>query len=105
MNQRIFRLRKELGLSQREFAEKIGLKQNTVSRIEKEGSPVTENNLKLICATFRVREPWLRSGSGEMFLQPGERQRELKVLFTRLSPAGQDYLVGAARALLKMQEE
>ena len=31
MNTRIRKLRKELGLSQRELAEKIGLKQNAIS--------------------------------------------------------------------------
>lgn len=38
MNNRIRELRKALGLSQKEFAEKIGLKQNAISYMEKEGS-------------------------------------------------------------------
>ena len=46
MNKRIRELRKVLNLSQREFANKIGLKQNAISYMEKSGSTVTEQNIK-----------------------------------------------------------
>ena len=49
MNKRIRELRKVLNLSQREFANKIGLKQNAISYMEKSGSTVTEQNIKNIC--------------------------------------------------------
>lgn len=47
MNNRIRELRKTLNLSQREFAEKIGLKQNAISYMEKSRATVTEQNIKL----------------------------------------------------------
>ena len=69
MNNRIRELRKTLGLRQREFAERIGLKQNAISYMEKNGSTVTEQNIKSICSQFNVNEHWLRDGTGGMFIE------------------------------------
>ena len=75
MNNRIRELRKTLGLRQREFAERIGLKQNAISYMEKNGSTVTEQNIKSICSQFNVNEHWLRTGLGQMFLENEKKQR------------------------------
>lgn len=103
MNQRIRQLRKALDLSQREFAEKIGLKQNAISYMEKSGSTVTEQNIKAICSQFSVNENWLRTGSGKMFLENEKKQKEFFDIFDELSPALQDYLIKTARDLLDTQ--
>ena len=66
INQRIKTLRKEQGLNQREFGDKIGLGQAGVSRLEQEGIVVIDQNIRLICDTFHIREEWLRTGEGEM---------------------------------------
>lgn len=66
INQRIKTLRKEQGLNQREFGDKIGLGQAGVSRLEQEGTVVIDQNIRLICDTFHIREEWLRTGEGEM---------------------------------------
>ena len=100
MNDRIRELRKTLELSQREFAQKIGLKQNPISYMEKSGATVTEQNVKAICSQFSVSESWLRTGSGKMFLENEKKQREFFDIFDQLSPALQDYLIRTARDLL-----
>ena len=46
MNTRIRELRKTLNLNQKDFAQKIGLKQNAISYMEKSGATVTEQNIK-----------------------------------------------------------
>ena len=48
MNTRIRELRKTLNLNQKDFAQKIGLKQNAISYMEKSGATVTEQNIKTI---------------------------------------------------------
>ena len=68
-NTRIRKLRKALDLTQREFGERIGIKANTVTMIEK-GRGTSEQTVQAICREFRVSEAWLRTGEGEMFLPP-----------------------------------
>ncbi len=104
MNHRIRELRKALNLSQREFAEKIGLRQNAISYMEN-GSTVTEQNIKAICSQFSVSEAWLRTGSGKMFLENDKKQKEFFDIFNQLSPALQDYLIKTAKDLLEMQSK
>ena len=103
MNNRIRELRKTLGLRQREFAERIGLKQNAISYMEKSGSTVTEQNIKSICSQFNVNEHWLRTGLGQMFLENEKKQKEFFEIFDALLPDLQDYLIKTARDLLDTQ--
>ncbi len=74
MKDRLKQLRSELHLTQTAFAEKIGVKQNTVATYEmgrnEPGAPIIHS----ICSAFNVNEEWLRTGEGEMFqdLSQGE---------------------------------
>lgn len=65
INGRIKQLRKDQGLSQQEFGDRINLKQSAVSKMEQEGSSVIEQNIQLICSTFNVNEEWLRTGEAD----------------------------------------
>lgn len=103
MNNRIRELRKALDLNQKEFAEKIGLKQNTISYMESNGSKITEQNIKTICSQFSVNENWLRTGNGKMFIENEKKQKEFFDIFDELSPILQDYLIKTARNLLDTQ--
>ncbi|MEY8334911.1 helix-turn-helix transcriptional regulator [Lachnospiraceae bacterium 47-T17] len=103
MNKRIRELRKALNLSQKNFAEQIGLKQNAISYMEKIGATVTEQNIKTICSQFSVNEHWLRTGSGSMFLKNEKKQKEFFDIFNELSPYLQDYLIKTAIDLLNAQ--
>ena len=105
MNKRIRELRKVLNLSQREFANKIGLKQNAISYMEKSCSTVTEQNIKNICSQFSVNENWLRTGFGKMFLENEKKPKEFFDIFDELSPILQDYLIKTAKDLLDIQSK
>ena len=105
MNKRIRELRKTLGLSQKDFAGQIGLKQNAISYMEKDGSTVTEQNIKTICAQFSVNEDWLRTGSGAIFLEEDKKQKEFFDIFDGLYPPLQDYLIKTAKDLLETQKK
>ena len=67
MNERIKRLRKELKLTQQQFADKTKVKRNTVATYEMGRSVPSDSAIALICKTFHVNEDWLRNGNGEMF--------------------------------------
>jgi len=72
LNDRIRKLRKALDLTQKEFANRIGIKQNTVATYEIGRSEPIDAVIALICREFNVREEWLRAGIGEMFKETEE---------------------------------
>lgn len=67
MNNRLKSLRKELGLTQQEFADRIGIKRNAVTNYEVGRNAPADMVVSLICREFNVNEEWLRRGVGEMF--------------------------------------
>ena len=71
-------LRKELGLNQSDFGNKIGVKQGTVAGYESGARTPLDAVVSSICREFDVNEEWLRTGEGEMFEQMTEQQKLLK---------------------------
>lgn len=67
MKDRIKKLRKSLDLTQQEFANRIGVKRNTIATYEIGRNQPVDSIVSLICREFGVREEWLRTGEGEMF--------------------------------------
>lgn len=67
MNNRIKELRKQLRLTQQQFAERIGSVQNTITGYETGRRVPSGQVIALICREFGVNEAWLRTGEGEMF--------------------------------------
>lgn len=69
-NTRIKKLRKTLDLTQQEFADRLGMKQNTIATYEMGRSTPANPTVVAICREFHVNEEWLRTGNGEMFQPP-----------------------------------
>ena len=67
MNERIKALRKELGLTQQQFADLMIVKRNTVATYEMGRSIPIDSAIALICEKCNVNENWLRTGNGKMF--------------------------------------
>ena len=65
MEKRIKQLRKELGLTQQELADKIGIKRTTIATYESGRNTPIDAVISLICREFNVNEEWLREGSGD----------------------------------------
>ena len=59
INNRIGKLRLKLGLSGREFAEKLGVTRSTVNNWETGGYNVKADDIEKICNTFNVTADWL----------------------------------------------
>jgi transcriptional regulator with XRE-family HTH domain len=109
---RIRELRKKIGLSQKEFAERIGISDSALSRIEN-GEGLTAQNILLICTPSRlvpgktVSEGWLRTGEGEMFrAEAGEDRMETELLgvYRRLQDDNKAAVNEHAEYLLWKQE-
>lgn len=78
MNERLKKLRKTLDLTQQKFADRLGVKRNTVGQWECGINAITDQVVFSICREFDVNEEWLRTGEGEMFEQMTEQQKLLK---------------------------
>lgn len=103
MLQRILQIRKSLNLTQKDFSNKIGLKQSSYCDIEKGRCAITERTIIAICSKFNVNEDWLRNGSGEMFNFTDKRFKEFFDIYNNLSKPLQDFLFSTALELLKTQ--
>lgn len=69
MSNRIKEIRTSLGLSQQEFADRIGVKRGAIANYEIGRNEPIDAVITLICREFGVSEHWLRTGEGEMFVQ------------------------------------
>ncbi len=83
MNERIKKLRKALDLTQQKFADRIGVKQNTVAQYEMGRNVPIDSVIALICREFNVSEKWLRTGEGDMF-RPADRNTDIARLTKQL---------------------
>ena len=78
LGERIKKVRKELDLTQQKFADRVGVKQNTIALIESGKRNTSDQLLLSVCREFGVSETWLRTGAGEMFVpSPEESVDEL----------------------------
>ena len=102
MKDRLKQLRKKFGLTQKEFAAKVGVSQGRVGGWESGCDKPGDARLGIICYTFHVRREWLENGEGEMFVPeeaPKSQDDILReaalMLFRELSPRAQDALIAA----------
>ena len=105
MNTRIQQIRKTVGMTQDEFAEKIGLSKNFVWMIEKGERIPSERTIKDICRTFKVNYAWLVHGSGEMFEDDdGDAQAIIDAALNGQCQFARDTLVKLAKMDIKYWE-
>lgn len=104
MKDRIKKLRKELDLTQQAFADKIGMKQNTIAQYEMGRTTPSDAIIFSICREFDVNEEWLRTGKGEMFIELTEQEKIMK--YTGLLLKDEDSAVAnAIQALIVTYEQ
>lgn len=63
---RIKEVRKSQKLTQQKFAERLGLKQNTIATYEMGKTEPSDRTVSDICREFGISEEWLRYGTGQM---------------------------------------
>lgn len=89
MNERIKQIRREQGLTQAEFAERIGLKQNSIALIESGKRNISDQAVLSICREYGVNEEWLRTGDGDKFIPDSNDELEALAKKYDLSNADQ----------------
>lgn len=75
MKERIKELRKSFGITQQEFADKLGLKRNTIATYEIGKAVPSDRVVSDLCNKYNVNEEWLRTGEGEMFVALNRTQQ------------------------------
>lgn len=72
ISDRIFEKMKEHAMSQKEFSEKTGILQSTISEWKKKGTNPTSDKIMKICQVLQISPEWLLSG----IEKSGKRGRE-----------------------------
>ena len=119
LGERIKKARKALDLTQQAFADRLGMKQNTIATYEMNRTNPSDPAIKSICREFDINETWLRTGDGEMFIQrsrddelaafmnellteeSADFRRRLVTALSRLKPEQWDALETVALELMK----
>ena len=94
MKEQLKKLRKHLDMTQQAFADKIGMKQNTIAQYEMGRTVPSDAIVFSICREFGVSENWLRTGEGEMFEQLTEQEKLMK--YTALLLKNKDSAIATA---------
>ena len=104
MKERIKQLRKELCLTQLEFAVRIGISRGNIATYEtRDGSP-GNSVVALICREFDVNVQWLRTGKGEMFIQKS-RDEEVAAFVGDILSEKPDFRLRLISALARLSPE
>lgn len=69
MKNRIRTIRKNAGMTQQQFAERLGISRNTVATYETSERVPIDAVIVSICREFGVREEWLRTGQGDIYME------------------------------------
>lgn len=89
MKDRIKKIRKESGLTQVDFGERIGVKGNTITNYENGLRTPTDAVILSICREFDVNEEWLRNGTGEMLVQKS-KDEQISEMLGEIQKSGED---------------
>lgn len=104
MGNRIKELRQALGLTQQEFADRIGVKRGAIANYEI-GRNASDTAVALICREFGVSEHWLRTGDGEMFTATTRDEEIMDFVGRATIGAGDDFKRRFLLALARLPEE
>ena len=115
ISERIFERLKQLSMTQKEFAEKTGILQSTISEWKKNKTNPSSDKILAICKALDVSPHWLLSGvdpaasraKNQMYfvVEVGTDTGELVSGFNTLEKAQRDRVLGYLAALTSMKEK
>jgi transcriptional regulator with XRE-family HTH domain len=100
---RIKEIRRTMGLSQREFADRIHVSTSHLAGMELGDKAVNERTALLICFVYGVDEHWLKTGEGTIF-SGGNDQNTVKAmeLYKSLHPRFREYAFKQLEELVEL---
>ncbi|GAB6075420.1 helix-turn-helix domain-containing protein [Desulfurobacterium crinifex] len=111
IGKRLKKVRKTLGITQRNFAKEIGISEATLRRYENEQFLPDAEVLQRLAKKFGINIHWLITGEGSMFVNPDLKEippekagidKELAVMISMLTPEQQEGLKQLFRGYQKM---
>lgn len=104
MNKRIAFVRKQSGLNQQDFADKIGLTKNYVSLMETGARSPSDRTISDICRIFDIKEDWLRHGL-EPMRAAKSREEEIAELVGSALSGSSDFKKAVIRMICSRSDE
>ncbi|MCD3223817.1 helix-turn-helix domain-containing protein [Clostridium botulinum] len=101
---RLKELRKNLNLTQQDFAKKLNMSRSNIGNIENGIINLSERNIKDICKIFNVNEDWLKTGNGEMFVTLQE-DKELLDFVINVMANKDEFIKKTFLTLARLSEE
>ncbi len=77
IRERVKLIRKELGLTQDQMSQRLGIGKAALSMIETGKSGLSNRNMNILVQEFNVNSDWLESGQGKMFNSSPDMQKFL----------------------------
>ena len=105
MIDRIKYVRSALGLTQEQFASKIGLSRNYVAKIEIGNREPSDRTISDICREFGVSETWLRTGAGEPFAPPSRADEMGRLVKSLMADKPEAFRTRLITALLRFDAD
>ncbi len=115
ISERIFERLRQLSMTQKEFSEKTGILQSTISEWKKKKTNPSSDKILVICKVLDVSPEWLLSGVNPAASRGRNQQyyvvditTDTGVLvseFNKLEKSSRDRILGYVHAFLTMKEE
>lgn len=105
MKERIVMIRKDAGLSQQEFADRLNIKRGTIANYECGRNEPIDAVVTLICNQFNVNEAWLRTGEGEMYVPRTKEDAIAELTLKLLAEKEDSFKNRLIAALAEMSED
>lgn len=104
MGNRLKELRQALGMTQQEFADKLGVSRNNIASYETNKCNLGDSVIALIVKTFSVSDSWLRTGEGEMFREVTKDERIAEFMGSVLKQEPDSFRVRFISMLSRLDE-
>jgi len=92
MNLRIKAVRKAVKKTQKDFGASLGVSRDVYANIENARVEPSNTFIQLLCTKYNVREEWLRTGNGAMYVEIKEEYLDRLANETRMSPYVKDLI-------------